>query len=211
MKKRLLTLAIIGITAATYAQSVNFGIKGGLNLSNQVLTDNSLSVNSASLLPGYHIGIIADVGFKNLSVQPGVLFTTKGEKLNYQLLNFNQQPQGGSDLNIVLNYIEVPVNVLYHIPVAPKTQLHIGAGAYLAYGVSAHSTYNGTTHAFSFNGNLADGGYKNPDYGVNFVAGIKVTKLFFDASYSLGLADINSTSNTLKNRVLGFSVGCFIK
>jgi hypothetical protein len=50
-----------------------------------------------------------------------VFFSTKG----YQ--ETGQQPEGTLTYKIKLNYIEVPVNILYKIKVGPVAKIHLGA------------------------------------------------------------------------------------
>lgn len=205
MKKLLLTLCLVSATMTiSFAQSFNFGIKAGLNLSNQSV--NPPNPWSTKNLTGFHAGVIADIAIKNVSIQPGIFFTTKGE---ITLENLKQLTgQGGTyDAKEVLNYIEVPVNLLYKIKATPAVKIYFGGGPYLAYGISGHGTEAGAfpTYTVHFDSN----GYKNPDYGVDFVAGVELfKKLLIDVNYDLGLGNLSRVNDvTIRNRVIGVSVG----
>ena len=104
-----------------------------------------------------------------------------------------------------VNYIELPVNLLYRIPLFSSIALRVGGGPYIAYGISENvSLSSGNT--LGYNGHSYN--YKNPDYGVNIIAGLLLTKkLMIDAGYSLGLANLAPIQETINNRVLSFSVG----
>jgi hypothetical protein len=205
MNKLLLTLCLFSATITTcFAQSINFGIKAGLNLSNEsVNPPNPWNTNN---LTGFHAGLIADITLKNISIQPGLFFTTKGKATPQDL-----KPITGEDriynAKEILNYIEVPVNVLYNIKATPAIKIYFGGGPYLAYGISGHGTEAGAfpTYTVHFDNN----GYKNPDYGVNFVAGVKLfKKVLIDANYGLGLGNLsNMYGQTIQNRTIGVSVG----
>jgi hypothetical protein len=206
MKKFLLTLCLFAATITiSFAQSFNFGIKAGLNLSNQSI--NPSGPVDTKNLTGFHAGVIADIGLKNFSIQPGLFFTTKGEVTPVNLKLLTGEDQGTFNAKEVLNYIEVPVNLLYKIKAAPMVKIYFGGGPYLAYGISGHGTEAGAfpTYTVHFNSD----GYKNPDYGVNFVAGSELfKKILIDVNYGLGLGNLSREEGlTIRNRVIGVSVG----
>ena len=205
MNKLLLTLCLFLATiTACFAQSINFGIKAGLNLSNEsVNAPNAWNTNN---LAGFHAGLIADISLKNISIQPGLFFTTKGEATPEDLRRITGEDRV-YNAKEVLNYIEVPVNLLYNIQATPAAKIYFGGGPYLAYGISGHGTEAGAfpTYTVHFDSH----GYKNPDYGVNFVAGVKLfKKVLIDANYGLGLGNLSRIySQTVRNRAIGISVG----
>src|ERR1700759_1754088 len=140
----LLFLALISYNAfAQDAKSNNglpaitFGFKAGANFSNQ--TVNGIS---ASYLAGFQLGGVVDFGFKNFSIEPGIFYTTKGsasaggESAVY--FGRNGAPNDTTTIRntkTAIRYIELPVNFVYKIP-AGKNHIIIGAGPYMAYGVS---------------------------------------------------------------------------
>ena len=83
MKKLILTLLLVATAAFAFSQDVNFGIKAGLNLSTQ--TGDPYSDNK--IFPGFNAGVVADIGLHDFSIQPGIIFTTKGEKISVDLVN----------------------------------------------------------------------------------------------------------------------------
>ncbi|WP_426671371.1 porin family protein [Mucilaginibacter sp. McL0603] len=206
MKKIPLTLCLFLATITIcFAQSLNFGIKAGLNLSTQSI--NPSGTADTKNLTGFHAGIIVDIGLKNFSIQPGLFFTTKGEVTPQNLLLLTGVDHGTYNAKEVLNYIEVPVNFLYNIKDAPKVKIYFGGGPYLAYGISGHGTTWGSMPTYTVHFDTY--GYKNPDYGVNFVAGIELSKkILIDANYGLGLGNLSREEGlTIRNRVIGISVG----
>ena len=206
MKKILLTFCLFStITTISFAQSFNFGVKAGLNLSNYSV--NPPTTWGTKNLTGFHAGVIADIGLKNISIQPGLFFTTKGEVIPENMMQNTGQNLGVYNAKEVLNYIELPVNLLYKVKAAPLVKIYFGGGPYLAYGISGHGTQAGafSTYTVHFDSN----GYKNPDYGFNFVAGVELfKKLLIDANYGLGLGNLSRADGlTIRNRVIGVSVG----
>src|SRR5258708_1163042 len=86
MKKPLLTLCFLVINKVSFGQTINFGIKAGLNLSEET---QSAPFLTSSLLPGFNAGGIVDIGFQHFSIQPGLFFSSKGEnvRVNFQTLD----------------------------------------------------------------------------------------------------------------------------
>jgi hypothetical protein len=114
-----------------------------------------------------------------------------------------------------LNYLELPVNLLYKIQVAPGTKIYAGGGPYLGYGLSGttinHLTGSQTsdyTGGVKFGSDEAKDDYKALDYGVNFTAGVELLKHFtIDLNYGLGLKNISWSPGSAENRSLALSVG----
>jgi len=188
MKKSLLLISLIGTMSIAFAQSVKYGIKAGVNFSNLSASFSGSSGGgsaSSDNTTGFNVGAVADIGLGDFSIQPALLFTTKGAS------------------GTTLGYIEVPVNVLYNVK-TPAGKLFFGAGPYLGYGVTGS---NGTTYGSGPN----DIG--NPDYGISFLGGHRFSSgIAISAGYDLGLANLNnyqSSSLSLNTRSISVSVGYF--
>jgi hypothetical protein len=140
-------------------------------------------IQNADLIPEDHSGE-SYIGLKY-----GLEFITKGAK----------DPAGGS---FSLNYLEVPLDALYHYPIGPGG-LYGGLGPYFAYGVGGKS---GTQNSFGENA----GGYKRFDAGANFILGYKMDMgLSLDFSYDLGLVNASYPSQDISshNRCFSINVG----
>lgn len=211
MKKTLLLLCFLGGVSLSYAQSTKFGVIGGLNLATLSSTTSG-STNSSSSLAGFHIGVFADFEVTpSLSIQPGILYSLKGGT------DDASQTSGSTTIHatdkVTLNYIEVPVNVYYHIPVTPGN-IFVGGGPYVGWGlsgkekvdVSGSTTYSASQNV-TFGSNSGD--IKNPDYGINLGAGIALkSNLLFKIGYGIGIANLsNQSGSTGHNDVLSLSVG----
>jgi hypothetical protein len=189
MKKTLLLFGLIaGAFSFSFAQSsVKFGIKGGVNFASLTASGGGYSINSGNIT-GFHVGGIADIPLGNFSLQPGLLYSTKGAS--------------GS----TLGYIEVPVNLLYNTG-SGSGKFFFGGGPYLGYGVSAS---NGNKFGSGTN-DIA-----NPDFGLNVLAGYRLESgLAFSAGYGLGLANLNNDKSsgniTVKNNVTSLSISYFFQ
>jgi outer membrane protein with beta-barrel domain len=194
IKKTLLLLTIsIGSVLTLTAQeqrtgseghiTPKFGIKAGLNLSN-LYVDN---VQDENIKLGLNVGLLAKIPFvRGLSIQPELLYTSKGAKLIYD--NFLQ---GKGEYRFNLNYVELPV--LAVINLAKKFNLH--AGGYLAYLASANikdMNEDGTVTAIKdFN---ADN-FNRIDYGLIGGLGIDVENFTIGARYNYGLREVGEAGS----------------
>lgn len=223
MKKPILLLLLTFATSAAFAQIPTIGIKGGVNFAtlsasgqeNNVVAGTNLQSSSGNVT-SFNIGVFADLKFGNFSLQPAVNFTGKGGIFDGAtgLLPDGSTSQVHSKYN--LYYIQVPVNLVYHIPVVIG-EIYIGAGPYGSSAVhgklkqTAVNTKNGSfggSQDIKF-GNNADE-IKRMDYGANAIAGIRLKGgLLFNINYDLGLTNIlpDADGNKMKTRVLGISAG----
>jgi len=206
MKKLLTIFIFLALAATGFSQIVHFAVKGGINLSTQQTGNALFDVNNSTIV-GFNIGGVAAIDFDKFTLQPGLFFTTKGERV------IIPDPFTTATYNAyyTLDYIEIPVDILYKRKLGPKTTVHFGLGLYLATGVYARVTYPGTSNRITFDNNTANlqPGYQNPDYGLNFLAGMQLNKkIAFDAGYDLGLANLYfSNTTTLRNRTFSVSMG----
>jgi Outer membrane protein beta-barrel domain len=201
MKKLYILSALLLLTTFSFAQTFNWGVKAGINLSTIHGITSQTGFNNN--LAGFTAGIIADVGFSDFSIQPGLFYTTKGQQVQVITEDANQQNIKSSAASNRLNYLELPVNFLFNIVHLPGGNIHLGAGPYIGYGISEVATIEETTYHPKFSDN-----YKNPDYGVNLIAGTKLLKHFLiDFQYSYGIANLGPYSSNVNNRVWSLSAG----
>jgi hypothetical protein len=210
MKKLLSTLLFFFITVIGFAQNIRLGIKAGLNLSNQTFSGATNGVPSQNLT-GFNAGGILDIGFDRFSIQPGLFYTTKGRKYKMEFTDGNQTKTTTAYLSFGADYIEMPINFLYKFGAGSNTKIYIGGGPYVGYGISRNSSTSNypqgdSSTSESYGG---DGGYKNPDYGLNATMGVEINdKIIISANYGYGLANITPAPNVkLHNEALSFSVG----
>lgn len=180
MKINLLTLLLACMIIGTAsAQTVNIGIKGGLNLYT-VSGDND---GSNEYKPSFHIGLLGHIHMSStFALQPELVLSAQGTKY-------------GDDLNYDLKYINVPLLFQYMFDNGFRLQ----AGPQVGFLVSAEA--DGTDVKDNLKGTdvgIAIGAsYINPASNVGF-----------DFRYNHGLSNINENDNVdAYNR--GFQVGVF--
>lgn len=196
MKKILLSaVTMLAFTIVTKAQ-FSIGIKAGANQSTQYRNDVAgTELFSKNAYKGYHVGLVAETEIvKNIYLQPQIVYTHKGAKLN----NVNG---GGAKLN--MNYIDVPVNIVGKIE-TPIGKLFAGAGPVLSYGFGGKMEQNGQSEKMYKTSN-----WKRVDLSLNAIAGLELKNgLFGSVSYQRGMKDIyKGDAISAKNRSISVSVG----
>lgn len=237
-------IAILLCSATTFSQ-VRYGIQGSLQATTIASTVDLSSLLGPSVstltLPitqrvGFRAGIMADFSLTNqLSVRPQLYYSVKGGDIDVGAfvstvlskvgLPTTSFPVETSISKVVINYIELPVMLMYGFGVGPG-RLVVGAGPYAAVAVSG--TINGEPITFSTTG------FRKHDLGATASLGYELPiGLTISAYYAHGLTNFsrNATPNlaafnpanptasldpsafggTLRNRSYGLAVGYFLK
>ena len=186
MKKLLFTAFILFCSMGVKAQ-INYGIQASGVLSNAAFTDDDLDNTKKEFRPGFAAGIFVEFPISdNFGVIPSVNFMQKGVKVTSETTiageDFNQEMKAS------LNYIEVPVIVVYTIG---KSNFYIGAGpSFEEEGILYSESFN----MDAFKSEDENGaGLKRFDFGITGMAGYKISSNFsIAASYLHGVSNIAS-------------------
>ena len=227
MKMRFLSFFVAAVvTGSSINAQSSAHVKAGINLANVSVTDEG-RVDDANQITSFNVGVIGDVPLgKIISLQPGILFTGKGSKIQRRTANEVGYYKQTSNPY----YIEVPVNLVVKAPLSSSAKIFAGAGPYLAVGVGGKNktegrnivgTYNSTTDinfsnddptTLSEEEGTGFNVLRRFDYGLNATAGVEGRSLILSVGYGYGLAKLQSGSNNNqdnnnKHRVLSFGVG----
>lgn len=178
-------------------QPIEFGIRGGINLSNfggkDIKLNDNTKLDDKTALVGYMAGITLDIPMTSmLYLQSGVDFTTKGAKHESDVANitFKSTPY----------YLQLPVHLAVKLPLGESSKFVVGAGGFVAYGLGGTFKTEGSIGSIDLKNTkedfFGDNTYKRMDYGVGINAGFEVGKLTVGCGYDLGLANI--AQNELK-------------
>ncbi|MCH7398387.1 PorT family protein [Belliella sp. DSM 107340] len=184
MKKSLyltLILAFVGLSGS-YAQGLNFGLKGGANFSN--FEGSNTTVESESIT-SYHAGAFVELGLgSNFSIQPELLYSTMGANVT----SFNS---ASNDFKNELGYLSIPVMArIYLIP----NRLSLDVGPQVSFLMNERDNFSlEKSNTFDF---AVSGGVTLHILG----------PLFIQGRYNLGLTDVK-TDAEVTNRVLQLSAG----
>jgi outer membrane protein OmpA-like peptidoglycan-associated protein len=231
MKKLYTLLCFMVFTGSCFAQ-LRLGIIGGPH-SASVTETNSLPGWETGVKPfysnrsGFNIGFIAEIPLNKsgkLFLQPGIFYMSKGRKyqrsfdttvVNTDTLSFKS--------NFFTNYIDIPLNLAYKLPLGKKAKFLISAGPYLSFFYNGKRNTetlvapNDTSLKFSKEeSNLETGNapakLKTLDYGVNARVGFELGNFILSGFMSQGLGNFYQAdySGTFKHRVIGASIGFWL-
>ncbi|MBW4890189.1 PorT family protein [Mucilaginibacter sp. HMF5004] len=194
MKKYMLCLAAVVISAVSVKAQFSLGVKGGLNIS-KIDNDNY----SQSTVAGYQFGAFARIG-TGFYVQPELYVGSKGGKFNF---DSNGSNAGGS-AKVRFTSLDVPVLIGKSFG-AESLNFRIMAGPIYSYILN-------TDESFSDNLGAAYrdlGNYKNSTLGYQAGAGIDLGNISIDARYEGGLTQVNEKFGQRQNLwhiSLGFKI-----
>ena len=169
---RILIITFLVLPAIVYGQAV-FGIKGGLNLADIVMTNyiNPDVESDLAIKPGLHAGVFID-GMVNerIGMAAELLYSNKGVK-------------GFSNIN--LHYITVPLLAQYKL----TDRLSAELGPELGYMFSAESPLGNVANTYTNKFDLAiDGGFR-----------LDTRKLVFAIRYCAGIFPVALAGDLVSN------------
>lgn len=185
MKKNILFLLLLASTAS-FAQHFELGAKAGVNISNFSGASNEADLKAKSLI-GFHAGGFVSLFLgNNFAIQPEVLLSTQGAKLE----------QTGSNTDYKLTYINVPVMLKYRA----NGGFYLEAGPQI--GFKVNEKIDGTSQDFAKSTDLSIAGglgYHSPiglGIGARYTAGLS----------KLGDFNASTTKPDWKNGVIQVSL-----
>lgn len=230
MKKLYFLLAFACLGHLSYSQ-LRVGILGGPH-SASVKEDNSIPSWETDIKPGYssragiHLGMIAEIPLSSQNsrwfLHPGIMYMPKGRKfyMRNDTTSSVVSDTISSSHNLSVNYIEIPFNLTYKLPLSKKTNLLLSAGPYLGMfynGKQKFETRVYSTSSFKNDetnletGNEA-GKVRTIDAGFNARAGFEIGNVMITGFISQGLTNFYTASydGTFKHRVRGVSIGFWL-
>ncbi|MEG1742514.1 MAG: porin family protein [Acetivibrio sp.] len=207
MKRKLFFVLFVFASVIVSAQ-VTWNVKAGMNISSFTSTGDA----KADAKIGYKLGAGMEYSFNKVwSLQPSLLFSTKGAKLS----------EDGENVTVNAMYLELPIMVAARLAVSEGLNIVINAGPYLAYGVGGKMKVEGEGSIDTFGetkieledeeGNVEtveSPGLKRFDAGLGVGFGLEFGKFLVGLDAQYGLTDIIEDFST-KN--LNFSIGAAYK
>jgi hypothetical protein len=195
---QLLLLASACISTNVFSQT-SVGFTAGASIAS-VRSNVSGTAKSTNSKVGFTAGVLANCGLSpNFSIQPALNFVQKGGKEN--------------DDKSTLNYLEVPVNVIYNTNA--YYGFFIGAGPALSVGLSGKDTYtyNGRTQTDDLKFGK-DKDLKRMELSANVLAGYRFPAgVQLALNYNLGLTNLityPTSGDKATNRYIGIRLGYLI-
>lgn len=207
--KKILVIAVLMIASLNVmnAQTINFGVKAGLNLadvSGSPSASSSIGGETSSysngMHIGFHIGAVCNIALNdNFSIAPELLYSQGGYKQTYTFTDdgsFSGVKETNTTVsNVSLNYLQIPIMAHYKL----ESGLYFEAGLYFGILLSASNHETGTfneTSPVAFNASSDttssnDSALNKVDFGLAFGVGYQLPMgLAFNVRYDLGLTSL---------------------
>ncbi len=224
--KQLLALALAAallLSAAGAAAQTTYclGLRGGAN---RALTTVAAAGNSSGTYPfsystakatlyAWQAGVVLEASRGNFSLQPGLIFTQKGEQTTnaFYASGFTGSNESQTNTTTRYNWLEIPLNVVYTLH--GDHGLQVFAGPYVALGLGGRQ--RGSSTLATYYGPATDPvpGLERPiddervsygngtnnrrlDVGVNFGVGYRQGPVQVQLGYGLGLRNLHQPAQT---------------
>jgi len=225
---KLATLTAVLIICGVYSAQAQLkvAIEGGAHLSSVPGNNNPGwdTVNYRySTRTGYHMGLLVDLAFSRTSkfhLQSGMNFSNKGRNFS---ITYDSGTSNITKIEALqyVNYMEMPLNLVFKVKLGKKSNMIFGAGPYAAF------LYNGRERKVTIYTNASQDVIENKDlkvaptknlysnfeYGVNGLFGFEFGHFFITGNYSRGLSDFYEPANyhaDFRNEVMGGTIGIFL-
>lgn len=213
--KKVLICMFTFISSSIYSQEINFGIKGGLNLSNGTFSGaDSEYIGKPESKTNFHLGGFLVYNITNkFALQPELLYNRLGF-----VTKITETAPGyfyNSKNNVSLNYLSIPVMCKFNI----YDGLSLDGGPQLGILLNGEQKY---VYEETYLGNRnyseetidAKKNFKSIDFGLNIGTSYKIeNNMVFSLRYYFGLSDLwkeyfdEDFILGYKNKNLQFSVG----
>lgn len=194
MKKTMMVLLLSLLVGGSTLFAQGLGLRAGLNFQN--LTGDGFE--DGKMAPRFNIGVDYEIAVApDFYFAPGLLFATKGSK--YEFL--------GEDIQIGLNYLEVPLNLVYK-PVLGDGNLIVAFGPYVGYGLGGKAKSDEGDTDIDMGSDEEENVFKALDMGANLSFGYMFgAGLSLQFNTQLGLVNISHGDDAVKNTGFGLSLG----
>jgi hypothetical protein len=193
-----------GYTSSTFVKENG---ENGIPFFNKLPSYQETDTNAVDEIPGFNIGVSIDNALNdNISIQTGLLFTTKGVKseLNGKLNGETVTVEESYNFR----YLNIPINIKYTQEIADDISIFGTAGPYVGFGLIGKKTQTIKIPAEGINQtNESDTDFYDShklntiDFGLGFGLGVGYKAFSLGVNYDLGLAnlfDLSLTQNTLR-------------
>ena len=229
MKKLYLILALVSLSTISYSQ-LRMAILGGPHAAS-IKEKNSIPSWETDIKPGFskrtglNLGIMVDVPFSSNNrwhFQPGLMYMEKGRKfyMRNDTLNSILTDTISLSYSLGVNYIDIPLNFTYKLPLTKKASFFLSAGPYIGFfynGKQKNETRIYSSNTFKdeevrLESGSGQGKIKTFDAGVNARAGFEIGNVMLSGFMSEGLTNFYTASydGTFKHQVRGVSLGIWL-
>ncbi len=218
---KLITLFILNLLIIKVADAQEFSILGGANLSNMTIKTEGKNISDEhNFQPriGGHAGLLIDLKFgKTFSLEPGIIFITKGHKFQAPTID-------EVDFRYNTLYMDIPVLAKFNWNPKENFRLYGGLGPVIGIGLIGKIKNEGLTDAqreyiqanypeLPVDNKKVNFGtdIKRMDVGLMFTGGINVAGVRLGVFYNQGIRSLEYRNYTQRNRVAGVHIGYTIQ
>lgn len=190
MKKILLSAFLMlfgGVAFSQLLPSVQFGVKGGANLS-KLSSDNTFSSDNRA---GYYVGVWTRLGAAGIHLQPELYLSGKNATI----------VQNGIESDIKFTSLDVPVLIGTKLGAA-GIGLRLNTGPVFSFILDDEQKFGEAV------GNVSRLDFKGQNIAWQFGAGLDFGKLGLDLRYEAGLSKVHDNPDTKLNL---FTLGLALK
>jgi len=226
MKKLYILLAFICLVNLSYSQ-LRMAVLGGPH-SAPVKEKNSIPSWETDVKPGYskraglNLGILVDVPVSSDNrwhFQPGIIYMEKGRKfyMRNDTTTSMLTDTISTSYSLGVNYIDIPLNLTYKMPLSKKASFFLSAGPYVGFfysGKQKNETRIYSSNSFKneevrLESGNDKGKFKTLNAGVNARAGFEIGNVLLSGFLSEGLTNAYTASydGTFRHQVRGVSLG----
>jgi len=199
--KIIFSCFLLFVSLISSAQDIDFGIKGGLNLSS--INGDSENV---SMRTSFHAGVVLELKFSDkFSFQPELLFSEQGAESNYSEQVGSESIKYESVLR--MDYINIPLLAKYYLTDGFAIEMGPNVGMLLS--ARNQETFNGVLQGEE----IISDDINKIDFGLGMGLGYKFKfGGFIQARYNLGLSNLYKDSDDFKdvNTLFQISVRYFL-
>jgi hypothetical protein len=219
MKKILFAVTLLTFSSSIFAQSFNFGIKGGIN-SQKITTDSYNGISGytfedfkADAENGYNVGLFARIGAKKLYIQPELLYSNKKGTTSF---NLTEAPAEGLSTGLYsqafdVRAIQIPFLLGYRLIDLKLVSIRAFTGP--AMSIILNNTQIKLTGPDAIPTSIYDPKtFKNNVWNWQLGGGVDIGPVVLDVRYEWGLTnvsegDITKVGFVSKGNTLTFSLG----
>jgi len=202
MSRRFLFICALFAVVNMSAQNIKFGVKGGLNISNESGNEsigNYISEDSHKTKTGFHVGAVANYRITSkFGVEVDLMYSMQGykDKLTVEA----EQMLSGENFTVTSHYINIPIAAKFY----PVGNFYVECGPQMGFLLSK----KGKLENWENDNPFTSDANKKFDFGLFGGLGYEFDNgLLVEARYVHGLTDTMKKVSGHKNRNFQISIG----
>jgi len=200
--KKFFLIVVILLSGMAIANA-QFKVQAGVNLIQGDFELGTAKLDKSQYV-GFNLGVTATLPiYGPLYVNSGLLYTQKGSHFEITLLHTYKA-------NLLIEYIEVPLNLRAQFEVGP-VKLFAQGGPYVAYALANKIDYDDPDEEdYIYDFGTDDDTMDHLDFGYNVAAGVGYSAIELMVNYGQGFGNVYNSPElipgVIKNKVLSVSV-----